>query len=298
MNWILTNGNVYTGNPAQPRAMALAIANGRILAVGSDDEIRAIHLPGAHQINLNGGFVLPGLTDAHVHLEWTGLALQRVALQDQPTLDAAASKVRERVRHIPAGQWVRGWGWNQIDWGGTLPTAAHLDAVTTEHPIFLTARSGHGGWANSLALRMAGITHETADPYGGEIVRDAKGEPTGLLLEAAMELVSRRIPEPTLEEEETATLLAMREMNKKGLTGVHCMDGEGGIQNFWHLSTAAPEPTQQLARGQDAAGAGVGVGAGGRSAQRLWRCVVAHRRDQGVCRWRTRPQKRSDGCAV
>ena len=232
MNWILTHGNIYTGNPIQPHATALAIANGRILAVGSDDEIGAIRLPDAQYINLNGGFVLPGLTDAHLHLEMTGLALQRVSLQDQPTLDAAADKVRARAQQTPVGQWVRGWGWNQMDWGGALPTAAHLDAATTQHPVFLSSRSGHSGWANSMALRIAGITRETANPYGGEIVRDAAGEPTGLLLEAAMELMSRCIPEPTLEDEEAATLLAMREMNKKGLTGVHCMDGNGGIQTF------------------------------------------------------------------
>ena len=232
MSFILTNGNIYTGNSAQPRATALAIAHNRILAIGRDDEIRDIQLPHAEHIDLKGAFVLPGLIDAHLHLEMTGFALQRVALQDQPALDAATAKVRARAQQTPAGQWIRGWGWNQLDWGGTLPTAAHLDAATTAHPVFLSARSGHSGWANSLALRMAGITRDTPNPYGGEIVRDADGEPTGLLLEAAMELVGRVIPEPSFEDEETATLMAMAQMNKKGLTGVHCMDGDGGIQTF------------------------------------------------------------------
>ncbi|NJM42507.1 MAG: amidohydrolase [Anaerolineae bacterium] len=236
MNLLLHNANVYTVNAAQtrvqPRATAIAISHGRIVAVGSDDDVKNISLPGAQAINLNGAFVLPGLIDAHVHLEWTGLAMQRVELYDMPTLDAAVSKVRARAQQTPKGKWVTGRGWNQSDWGGELPTAAHLDAATTEHPVFLNSRSGHSGWANSAALRLAGVDMNTADPAGGEIVRDASGQPTGLFLETAMDLIGKHIPTPTPQEEEEATLLAMRAMNKVGLTGVHCMDGEGGIQTF------------------------------------------------------------------
>jgi predicted amidohydrolase YtcJ len=219
-------------NAAQPRATAIAISHGRIVAVGSDDDVKNISLPGAQAINLDGAFVLPGLIDAHVHLEWTGLAMQRVELYDMPTLDAAVSKVRERAQQTPKGKWVTGRGWNQSDWGGELPTAAHLDGATTEHPVFLNSRSGHSGWANSAALRLAGVDANTADPAGGEIVRDANGNPIGLFLETAMDLIGKHIPPPTPQEEEEAALLAMRAMNKAGLTGVHCMDGEGGIQNF------------------------------------------------------------------
>ena len=239
MNLLLFNANVYTVDPKQPRATAIAISHGRIVAVGSDDDVKNISLPGAKAINLNGAFVLPGLIDAHVHLEWTGLAMQRVELYDMPTLDAAVSKVRERAQHTPKGKWVTGRGWNQSDWGGpstgaqdVMPTAAHLDGATTEHPVFLNSRSGHSGWANSVALRLAGVDANTADPAGGEIVRDANGNPTGLFLETAMDLIGKHIPAPTLQEEEEATLLAMRAMNKAGLTSVHCMDGEGGIQTF------------------------------------------------------------------
>ena len=232
MNYVLTNGSVYTVNAAQPRATAIAISHGRIVAVGSDDDVQNISLPGAQAINLNGAFVLPGLIDAHVHLEWTGFAMQRVALYDMPTLDAAVSKVRDTAQRTPAGKWVSGRGWNQSDWGGELPTVAHLDGATTAHPVFLNSRSGHSGWANNAALRLAGIDANTVDPLGGEIVRDKSGQPTGLFLETAMDLIARHIPTPSLQEEEEATLLAMRAMNKAGLTGVHCMDGEGGIQTF------------------------------------------------------------------
>jgi predicted amidohydrolase YtcJ len=117
-------------------------------------------------------------------------------------------------------------------WGGDFPTAQQLDAATTDHPVALSAKSGHARWCNSRALRLAGITRDSADPIGGEIVRDASGEPNGVLLENAMGLVSAVIPEPTRQEEEEATLVAMRGMNRSGLTAVHCMDGAGGIGTF------------------------------------------------------------------
>jgi hypothetical protein len=232
MNYILTNANVYTVDAAQPRATAIAIAHNRIVAVGTDAQVANVALPNAQRIDMRGAFITPGLIDAHLHLEWTGLAMQRVELYDMPTLDAAVAKVRARALQTPKGKWVTGRGWNQSDWGGTLPNAAHLDGASSEHPIFLNSRSGHSGWANSVAMRLAGIDKHTPNPYGGEIVRDAAGNPTGLFLETAMSLIGGLIPEPTQAEEEEATLLAMREMNKQGLTGAHCMDGEGGIQTF------------------------------------------------------------------
>ncbi|MCL6510638.1 MAG: amidohydrolase [Anaerolineae bacterium] len=232
MNLLLTNANVYTVNPAQPRASAIAIANDRIVAVGSDDEINVIALPDAQRVDMRGAFVLPGLIDAHVHLEHTGFAMQRVSVDEVPSVAEAVRRVRERAMHTPPGEWIQGWGWQQALWGGDFPTAAQLDTATTDHPVALRAKSGHALWVNTPALRIAGITREAPDPAGGQIVRDAAGEPTGVLLESAMELVTRVIPPPTPEQEEEATLLAMRAMNKAGLTGVHCMDGAGGIATF------------------------------------------------------------------
>jgi predicted amidohydrolase YtcJ len=232
MNLILTNANVYTVNPRQPRASAIAIANDRILAVGGDAEIAAISLPHAQRIDLRGAFVLPGLIDAHLHLELTGFALQRVPLDEVPSITEAVRRVRERAAHVPAGQWIEGWGWQQAIWDGQFPTAQQLDAATTHHPVCLRAKSGHAAWMNSLALRLAHISGETQDPDGGAIVRDAAGEPAGVLLENAMRLVNEVIPDPTPDEEEQATLAAMRAMNRAGLSGVHCMDGKGGIVTF------------------------------------------------------------------
>ncbi len=126
----------------------------------------------------------------------------------------------------------QGWGWQQSVWGGDFPTARQLDAATSDHPVALSAKSGHASWCNSMALRMAGIDRDTADPIGGEIVRDVDGEPTGVLLESAIGLVASIIPSPSPAEEEEATLVAMRGMNRAGLTAVHCMDGAGGIGTF------------------------------------------------------------------
>ena len=114
----------------------------------------------------------------------------------------AVRRVRERASQTPAGKWIQGWGWQQSVWGGDFPTAQQIDAATSNHPIALTAKSGHAMWCNSLALHKAGITRDSADPIGGEIVRDANGEPTGVLLENATGLVAGIIPVPTQQEEE------------------------------------------------------------------------------------------------
>ncbi|GIV84507.1 MAG: amidohydrolase [Candidatus Roseilinea sp.] len=232
MNLLLTNARVYTVNPRQPRASAIAIAGNRILAVGSDEDIEAIRLPDMQRLNMHGAFVLPGLIDAHVHLEHTGFAMQRVNVDEVPSVEEAVRRVRDRAAHTPAGEWIQGWGWQQALWGDQFPTASQLDAATQAHPVALRAKSGHALWANSLALHLAGVTRDTPDPAGGEIVRDAQGEPSGVLLESAMALVARVIPPPTPQQEEEATLAAMRAMNVAGLTGVHCMDGAGGIGTF------------------------------------------------------------------
>jgi len=234
MNLLLYNATVYTVNPAQPRATAIAVANDRIVAVGSDAEIDAVRLPNAQRVNLAGAFVMPGMIDAHLHLQWTGLGMQSVNVFEAPSVQAAVAHVRERAQRTPPGKWITGEGWTQDVWDPPrFPTAADLDAATTAHPVMLSAKSGHAAWVNSVALRLCGITADTGDPAGGQIVRDAAGQPTGTLLENAMELVARHIPQPTPEEEEAATTEAMRAMNLAGLTGAHCMDGgEASLRSF------------------------------------------------------------------
>ncbi len=234
MNLILHNAIVHTVDPRQPRATALAIANDRIVAVGSDADIDAVRLPGARRIDLGGAFVLPGLIDAHLHLAWTGLGMRQVDVFEVPSVQAAVARVRQRAQRTPPGEWIQGNGWTQAIWEGErFPTAADLDAATADHPVALQAKSGHACWVNGAALRACGITAQTPDPAGGQIARDERGNPAGVLLENAMDLVLARVPPPTDEQAETATVEAMRAMNRRGLTGVHCMDGgQASIRTF------------------------------------------------------------------
>ncbi len=233
MNTILTNANIYTVNPRQPHATALAIANDKIVAVGNDAEIANIQLPSAQHIDMRGAFVTPGLTDAHLHLQYTGFAALQVDLDEVPSIDEAIQRVRQRAAATPKGEWIRGWGWQQSIWSPPdFPTAAALDAATSDHPVALNAKSGHAAWVNSAALKIAGITANTPNPPGGEIVRDAHGQPTGVLLETAENLVFSHVPPPTHAQADDAVAAVMRAMNKAGLTSVHCMDGAGGIETF------------------------------------------------------------------
>jgi hypothetical protein len=233
MNTIITNANIYTVDPQNPRASAMAIANDRILAVGNEDDIKNINLPDASHLNLNGGFVLPGLIDAHVHLQWTGLGLLEVDLFEVPSIQEAVYRVAVASEATPPGEWVTGRGWTHGVWKEErFPTAKELDPATSQHPVVLTAKSAHAIWVNSLALKICEINRDTPDPMGGHIVRDEQGEPTGVLLENAMYLVDNYMPAPTAARAEAGVIKAMRKMNRCGLTGVHCMDGAGGIQSF------------------------------------------------------------------
>lgn len=233
MSYIFTNGNIYTVNPNQPRASAIAIANDRIVAIGSDAEIKAIHIPDAQHIDLNGAFVMPGMIDAHLHLEWTGLAMKRINLMDVPSKVQALAIVKAAADKAKPGEWLLGRGFQHNDWGSSVfPTAADLDAVAPNNPVVLSSRSGHGMWINTATMRACDITAYTPNPLGGEIVHDTSGAPSGMLLETALRLVDQHVPELTLEQEEAAVIDVMHAMNLAGLTGVHCMDGAGGMKTF------------------------------------------------------------------
>jgi hypothetical protein len=233
MSYIFTNGNIYTVNPKQPCTTAMAVANDRIMAIGTDEEIRQIQLPNAEHIDLKGAFVMPGLIDAHLHLEYTGFAMRRINLLDVMSKAEALAIVKKAVDKAKPGEWLVGRGWQHMDWGSKeFPTATELDMVAPNNPVALNSRSGHGMWANNAALRTSGITAQTPNPPGGEIVHDAQGNPTGILLETAMRLVSQHVPQPSPEDEEESVIEAMQAMNKVGLTGVHCMDGAGGMNTF------------------------------------------------------------------
>ncbi len=223
---ILYNANIVTQDPRQPRVTSLAIAQGRVVATGSDAEILA--LAGADTIrhDLGGRTVIPGLTDAHVHWQLTAESLQQVDLFEVPDKRTALDRIAARVAQTAPGEWIRGWGWTQDIWPDrAFPTAADLDTVAPNNPVYLQAKSVHAGWANSTALSAAGITAETPDPFGGELLRDESGLPTGILLEApAMTLVRERIPSPSPEQLADWMAQAQQLALARGLTGIHDFD--------------------------------------------------------------------------
>ncbi|MFN3928447.1 MAG: amidohydrolase [Thermoflexus sp.] len=222
-DWILWNARIYTQDPERPVAEAIAIAGERIVAVGSAEEARSWPRARARLLDLGGAVVLPGLIDAHLHLE--GYARRRIGVDvDTPTLEEALARVARRAAYTPPGAWIIGRGWLQERWG-RFPTADDLDRVAPAHPVALWARSGHALWVNREAMRRAGITAGTPDPPGGRIARDPRGEPVGLFFERAMDLIARAIPEPSTEELAEALYEALHELAALGLTAVHNFDG-------------------------------------------------------------------------
>jgi len=222
---ILYNARIYTLETAYPIASALAIGQERILAIGTDQEILP-EFEGNQKIsrlNLEGRIVLPGLTDAHIHLEQYALGLQKVDCETATRAECLL-RVAERVRQTPPGEWILGHGWNQNNWAEGFGNPKDLDKVAPEHPVFLTAKSLHAAWANSAALNAAGINAHTPDPSNGRIARDEHGQPTGLLFEGAMALIQSIIPEPKADQLASALETAMHTLAAMGLTSVHDFD--------------------------------------------------------------------------
>ncbi len=237
-NLVLCNGDIHTMDTATPRVRAIAIAGDRILAVGSDDDMRALLAPGGKVIDLHGHTVVPGFTDSHIHFLFYALSLKQVDLTGAPTLEEALALVAKRAKTMPPGRWIVGRGWDHSLWaGGRFPSRHDLDRVAPEHPVWLKRKCGHVGWANSLALEMAGITARTLDPPGGRIERDpATGEPTGLLFEdAAMGLIDRMLGKPSVDEAADVIKEAMGEAHRLGLVGIHVMEEEVSFRAFQKL---------------------------------------------------------------
>jgi predicted amidohydrolase YtcJ len=222
-DWILWNARIYTQDPEQPEAEALAVVGETLAAVGPMEAVRAWQGPRTRILDLKGATVLPGLIDAHLHLE--GYARLQMGVDvDTPTLEEALARVARQAATRPPGEWIVGRGWLQERWG-RFPTADDLDRVAPAHPVALWARSGHALWANREAMRRAGVTRDTPDPPGGRIARDAAGEPTGLFFERAIDGIARVIPEPSIEELAEALYEALHALAALGLTAVHNFDG-------------------------------------------------------------------------
>jgi hypothetical protein len=226
---ILVGGHILTQTetefPAPPTAVAMAA--GKILLVGSDDQALAAKGPQTKVVALNGATVIPGLVDSHCHLYGLGKSLAQIDLMGTGSPQQILDLVQAAAPSFAADAWIEGRGWDQNDWAvQEYPDRSLLDAVIPDRPVFLRRIDGHAAWANSEALRRAGITGETPDPAGGEILRDEQGEPTGILVDNAVTLIFDVIPEVGPEETRRRIKLAIDHCVAQGLTGVH----EAGVQ--------------------------------------------------------------------
>jgi predicted amidohydrolase YtcJ len=219
---ILENGAVVTLDPSHPEARAVAVRGGSIVAVGGEESVRAFAGPRTRRIDLHGAMVLPGLSDAHGHVRSLGDRLSSLDLRGVTGVDEVARRVRERAGDLPAGAWVTGGGWDQNLWPGrTFPDHRPLTAAAPDRPVFLTRVDGHAAWLNRKALEAAGITRATKDPEGGTIDRDARGEPTGVLVDNAVDLARAAQPPPSRESIRASIGRALRRCAESGLTEVH-----------------------------------------------------------------------------
>lgn len=225
---IFAGATVFAGADQAPQAnWSVVTANGRIVAAGPADAVRAAHAA-ARVVDAHGATILPGLTDAHGHLYGLGLALDTVKLAGANSYDEVIARVQERARTAAPGEWILGRGWDQNRWPGKqFPTAAALDAAIPDHPVWLRRVDGHAGLANSAAMRAAGVTAATPDPEGGRIIRDANGNPTGVFVDAAEQIVDSKVPPPSFELRKRRVLAAAQTIAANGLTEMHDAGADG-----------------------------------------------------------------------
>jgi predicted amidohydrolase YtcJ len=217
---VVTGARIYTLNPRQPLASALAVRDGKILAIG--DNVDAYLGPSTRRIDARGATVIPGLIDSHVHMRSLGDSLEILDLRPTRSAEQIAAMVRDAARNRQPGEWIRGRSWDQTAWPSReFPAEGALSKAAPDNPVYLTRVDGHAAWVNRKALQMADIHAATPDPPGGRILRGANGAPTGVLIDRAQALVSRRIPAGTPEQTAKQIERAARECARLGLTSVH-----------------------------------------------------------------------------
>lgn len=261
---VFKNGNVYTASDRQPKAEAIAVKGDRVIFVGSNRDAQKYVGKTTRVIDLNGKTLLPGLTDAHHHLFGVGFREITLNLEGIASLEDFLAKVKARVDQTQPGAWVTGRGWIETFWKPPVfPTRWDLDKVAPNNPVFLDRADGHGAVANSAALKIAGVDKDTPNPFGGEISKDKQtGEPNGMLLDAAQDLVQSHVPGPTAEETERALILGVKRNIQLGWTQVQDaggsyadvalarrLYGEGKIKLRIYKALSAPgREAQQLFR--------------------------------------------------
>lgn len=241
---VLVNGKVFLADSAGTVVQALAVRGGRVVAAGTDAEVRRLAGPGTETVDLGGRLVTPGFNDAHVHFGSGGQGLLNVQLTGTTSLAEIERRVAAAAAQAQPGEWILGRGWDhtrlpasELGPGG-WPTKEILDRAAPRNPVLLSRVDGHTSWANSAALRLAGIDRGTANPSGGEIVRDARGEATGILKETAEGLVSRHVPAPTLAQTRRGIRAALELAARTGVTSVQTDASELDVQVYRELAAA------------------------------------------------------------
>ena len=218
---VVTNANVQTIDAKRPTARSLAVIGDRIVAVGSDADTKSLIGPGTKVIDAKGKLVVPGFNDSHVHFLETGLQLSSVDLRDAKTPQEFVARIKAFAAKLPKGRWITGGQWDHENWTpNNLPTASMIDAVTPDNPVSINRLDGHMSLANCLAMRLAGVDKSVKDVAGGEIVRDASGNPTGIFKDAAQSYIERAIPAPSFEEQLEAAQAASDHAASLGVTSV------------------------------------------------------------------------------
>jgi predicted amidohydrolase YtcJ len=224
ISMLLVNGKIFVADEKHSIAEAVAIDGERIVAVGKTAELTSKYVA-AKTINLQGRLVTPGFNDAHVHFFNGALSLLTVDLLNSKSAEEAASRVGAKVKEVRPGEWIIGRGWDHTLWGSKFPDKSLLDKVAPNNPVLLRRVDGHVGWANSAALKLAGVDRNTKDPEGGIIERDADGEATGILKETASDFVQSKVPPPSDEQKAKAMELALDMAKKYGITSVQDNSG-------------------------------------------------------------------------
>lgn len=234
---ILIKARVWTGCTSRPWAEAVAVRGDRIIAVGAEDEVRRAAGPGAVTLDFRGGLVLPGFIDSHAHFLDGGFSLLGIQLRDAGSREEFVARIAAKARSLEKGRWILNGDWDETRFNPPeLPRREWIDSVTPDNPVFVNRLDAHMSLANSLALRLAGITKETVSPAGGEILKDpATGEPTGILKDAAKELVTARIPAPSFPEKLKAAECALAQAAAVGLTSITDMADEANFGVYEEL---------------------------------------------------------------
>jgi predicted amidohydrolase YtcJ len=228
----VVNARIWTGDPKRPWASSMHLREGVVAAF--DDTARA-----QRTIDAKGALVTPGFIDSHVHLFSAGQKLSQVQLRYVSSREEFARKISEFSTRVPPGSWILGGAWDHERWGGTLPTREWIDAASANRPVWITRLDGHMGLANTVALQTAGITRYSQSPPGGEIVRDASGEPTGVLKDNAMGMLTRIIPEPSSTELERMAGDAISHLLARGVTGIHHLGSWPELEVLARMNTEA-----------------------------------------------------------